>query len=61
MSSRGPYAKVSSEQQAKIAQYASMHGNVSAARQFLKELGIVVKESSIRVWKAKYLAEIAQK
>ena len=60
-SSRGPYAKVSSEQQAKVAQYASMHGNVSAARRFSKELGIVVKESSVRVWKAKYLAEIARK
>ena len=60
-SSRGPYAKVSSEQQAKIARYASMQGNVSAARRFSKELGIVVKESSVRVWKGKYLAEIARK
>ena len=60
-SSRGPYAKVLSEQQAKVAQYTSMHGNVSAARRFSKELGIVVKESSVRVWKAKYLAEIARK
>ena len=60
-SSRRPYAKVSSEQQAKIARYASMHGNVSAAHRFSKELGIVMKESSVQVWKGKYMAEIARK
>ena len=41
--------------------YASMHGNVSAAHRFSKELGIVVTESSVRVWKTKYLAEIVRK
>ena len=43
--SRGPYAKVSSEQHARIAEYTSMHGNVSPARLFSKELGIVVKRA----------------
>ena len=38
-----------------------MRGNLSAVRQFSKELGDVVKESSVWVWKAKYLAEIARK
>ena len=38
-----------------------MHGNVSAAHRFSKELGIVMKESSVQVWKGKYMAEIARK
>ena len=44
-SSCGPYAKVSSEQHARIAKYTSMHGNVSPTRQLSKELGIVVKRA----------------
>ena len=34
---RRAYIKVASKQQAKIVQYASMHGNVAAVRRFSKE------------------------
>ena len=61
--SRGTYmySKISSEQQAQIANYASLHGNTQAICRFSKELGIDVKESSVQVWKTKYLAEISQR
>ena len=36
-----------------------MHGNAAALRRFSKELDIDLKESSVRTWKSKYMAEIA--
>ena len=59
--SRGAYIKVASEQQAKNAQYASLHGNAAAVRRFSKELGFAIKESSVRSWKTKYQMEIQRK
>ena len=55
---RGRYAKFIPEQQAMIAQYASMNGIVSAVEHFSKELDVNLKESTVRTWKAKYLAEV---
>ncbi len=57
-SQRGRYAKFIPEQQAMIAQYASMNGIVSAVEHFSKELDVNLKESTVRTWKAKYLAEV---
>ena len=42
------YAKVASKQQAKTAQYVSLHGNTAAVSQFTKELGFAIKESNVR-------------
>lgn len=47
---------VASEQQTKITRYASLYANAAAILRFIKELGFVVKESSVWAWK--YLAEI---
>ena len=55
--SRGAYAKYTPSQQAKIGEYASIHGNLAAVRRFSKELGAEIKENSVRIWKAKYRAE----
>ena len=55
--SRGAYAKYTPAQQTKIGEYASIHGNLAAVRHFSKELGAEIKESSVRIWKAKYQAE----
>ena len=51
---RGAYAKYTLMQQAKIGEYASIHSNLAAVRHFLKELRAEIKESSVRIWKAKY-------
>ena len=60
-SSRGAYAKLSSEQQATIAEYAYLHGNAAAVSRFSKELGMAIKESSVRTWKVKYQKELQRK
>ena len=46
--SRQAYVKVASEQQAKIAQYASVHGNAAAVHQFCKELGFPIRKREQR-------------
>ena len=51
---RGPYTKYTPQQQAMIGEYASLHGNRAAVRHFTEKLGVEVKESSVRTWKAKY-------
>ena len=38
-----------------------MHGNAAALRRFSKELDIDLKESSVRTWRSKYMAEVALK
>ena len=58
---RGKYSKLTPEQQAQIGKYASMHGNAAALRRFSKELDIDLKESSVRTWRSKYMAEVALK
>ena len=35
-----------------------MHGNIAAQRCFLRKLNTELKESTIRTWKTKYLAEV---
>ena len=56
--SREAYVRVASEQQAKIVEYASLHGNAAAVCQFSKGLGLAMKESSVWSWKTKYQMEI---
>ncbi|CAG2253276.1 PFK [Mytilus edulis] len=43
------------ETRAKIAKYATEHGNVAAARKFSKDLQLDIKESAVRAMKKKYL------
>ena len=58
---RGSYAKFTPEQQAEVAKYASMHGITAAQRRFSKEFETDLKESTVRTWKKKYLAEVGLK
>ena len=55
---RGKYAKFTPDQQAELARYATMHGNIAAQRHFSRKLNTDLKESTIRTWKTKYLAEV---
>ena len=57
----GTYAKFTTQQQAKVAQYASMHRITAAKLHFSKELHLDLKESTIRTLKTKYLSEISHK
>ena len=57
LKSRGAYAIYTPTQQTKIGEYSLIHGNLAAVRHFLKELEAEIKESSVRIWKAKYRAE----
>ena len=56
--SRGKYSKFTPEQQANIAGYAVMYGIVAAVRRFSGESDAELKESTIRNWRQKYLAEV---
>ena len=49
---RGLYVKIPLEQQAKIAEYASLHGKQAAVCSFSKEMALDVKESSMRTWRS---------
>ena len=49
------YNKIPGGQQAKIIECATQHGNAAAVHQFSKELGVSIAESSVCVWRAKYL------
>lgn len=69
-----PCAKHAPKQQTLIGEYASLHGNYAAVchfqgswvlrwrkaavHHFSKKLGVEVKESSVRTWRAKYQAEV---
>lgn len=50
---RGSYTLVDGVTQAKVAKYASMHGNQSAVRHFASD-GLPLSESTVRSWKEKY-------
>ena len=58
---RGRYAKFTPEQQAEVARYALMYGNIAAQRRFSRKLGTDIKESTIRTWKIKYQAAVSLK
>ena len=58
---RGSYAKFTPEQQAEAAKYASMHGITAVKCRFSKEFGTDLKESTVRTWNKKYLAEVGLK
>ena len=60
-SKRHSHIKTMLEQQAKIAEHSMLHDNPAAILHFLNEMNLDLKKSSIRTWKAKYLAEIDQK
>ena len=59
--SRGKYSKYKPEQQAQVAKYAVEFGIQAAVRRFSKDFGVDLKGSTIRSWKAKYLAEVDAK
>ena len=48
------------EIRAKIATYATEHGNVAAARKFSQELEMDVKESAVLAMKKKYLVQLKE-
>ena len=52
---RGSYTQYSNKTWAKIARYASEHGNKAAVNKFLHELGKPIPESTIRNMKSIYL------
>ena len=53
--------KFTPEQQAEVARYALMYGNIAAQRRFSKKLGTDIKESTICTWKIKYQAAVSLK
>ena len=56
--SRGPYSRHTPKHQAMIDEYVSLHSNCVAVYHVSKKLGVEVKESSVRTWRAKYQAEV---
>ena len=57
--SRGKYSKFTPEHKASISEYASLHDNQAAIHNFLKQLGVEMKPTSVQIWKGKYLAKIS--
>ena len=47
-SSRGPYMKFTPEQKAQVARYAIESGNKQAIVRYSKQLGVDIKESTVR-------------
>ena len=58
---RGRYAKFTPEQQAEVARYVLMYGNIALQRRFSRKLGTDIKESTICMWKTKYQAAVSLK
>ena len=57
---RGNYEHFSKRDKAKIAKYAAENGVTAAIRHFSKAFpGRLLKESSVRTWKMKYLRELS--
>lgn len=57
---RGSYTQYSDETRAKIARYASEHGNKAAVNKFSRELGKPIPESTVRNMKSIYLQKLRQ-
>ena len=58
---RGHYVKLTGVQQAQIARYVFSHGNQAAIRRYNKEYTTEIRESSVSMWKSKYVAELDRK
>lgn len=57
---RGPYTQYSDETRAKIARYASEHGNKAAVIKFSRELEKPLPESTVRNMKKIYLQKLKE-
>ena len=55
---RGSYTTYTPEQKAVIGRYAAEHGNSKAVHKYTAELGISVKESTVRQFKKAYYLQL---
>lgn len=55
-----PYHTYTPEQKALIGKYAAEHGNTKAAEHFTQELGIRIAESTVRLHKKAYYAQLSE-
>ena len=55
---RGSYTTYTPEQKAIIGRYAAEHGNSKAVQKYSAELGISVKESTVRQFKKAYYLQL---
>lgn len=58
MTPRGSYTTYTPEQKAMIGRYAADHGNAKAVQKFSSELGVSVKESTVRQFKKGYYLQL---
>ena len=57
---RGSYTTYTPEQKAQIGRYAAEHGNAKAVKKYTSELGVSVKESTVRQFKKAYYLQLNQ-
>lgn len=55
---RGSYTTYTPEQKAVIGRYAAEHGNAKAVIKYTQELGVSVKESTVRQFKKAYYLQL---
>ena len=55
---RGSYTTYKPEQKAMIGRYAAEHGNSKAVQKYTTELGVSVKESTVRQFKKAYYLQL---
>lgn len=55
---RGSYTTYTPEQKAAIGRYAAEHGNSKAVQKYTAELGVSVKESTVRQFKKAYYLQL---
>ena len=55
---RGSYTTYTPEQKALIGRFAAEHGNSKAVQKFTQELGVCVKESTVRQFKKAYYLQL---
>ena len=55
---RGTYLKLSAEKKAEIGQRAAEHGVLATVRFYATKLPVPLKESSVRIWKNAYTAQL---
>ena len=60
-SKRASYVKPTGVQQVQISKYALSHRNKEAIRRFSKQYCVEICKSSVRIWRAKYVAELNRK
>ena len=57
---RGSYTTYKPEQKAMIGRYAAEHGNSKAVQKYTTELGVSVKESTVRQFKKAYFLQLSE-